>query len=149
MAKKMIGIIMGIACVIIGVFIMVSYFHAQKTQTAETTAMIIRIDSEVETDTDGFDTRWYYPVVEYAVDDKKYEERLPDSGSTDSTEYKEGESVIIQYNPDNPQEFSRKDSKGGIIGGIFFIIFGMVWSQWLHLLLEKFKVSYTILWRIF
>ena len=105
---------------------MVSHFNAQKTKTEETTAKIIRIDSEVETDTDGFDTRWYYPVVEYTVDGKKYETRLANSDSTNSTEYKEGQEVLVQYNPDKPEELSKKGDKGGLIGGIFFIVFGII-----------------------
>lgn len=126
--KKIISIIIGIACVVIGIFILVSYFNAQKTQTAETTATIIRIDSEVETDTDGFDTRWYYPVIEYTVNNQKYETRLPDSGTTNSTSYKEGEKVAISYNPDKPEELSKKGSKGGLLGGIFFIAVGLIIS---------------------
>ena len=34
--------------------------------------------------------------------------------------------VEIKYNPDNPIELSKKGSKGGLIGGIFFIIFGVI-----------------------
>ena len=124
--KKIIIIVIGIACVFIGIFILVSHFKAQKTQTAETTATIVRIDSEVETDTDGFETRWYYPVVEYAVEEERYETRLPNAGTTDSTEYKEGETVELQYNPNNPNEISKKGSKGGLLGGIFFIVVGII-----------------------
>ena len=124
--KKIIGIILGIACVVIGIFILISHFNAQKTQTAETTATIIRIDSEVEMDSDGFDTRYYSPVIEYTVDNKKYETRLPDSRTTNSAEYKEGETVTIQYNPDNPNEISTKGNKGGFFGGIFFIVCGLI-----------------------
>ena len=128
MSKKIISILIGIACVVIGIFILISYSKAQKTQTAETTATIIRIDSEVETDTDGFDTRYYYPVIEYTVDNQKYETRLPDSGTTNSAEYKDGETVSISYNPNNPNELSRKGSKGGLFGGIFFIAMGIIVS---------------------
>lgn len=124
MSKKIIGIVVGIICVVIGIFILISFFKAQKTQTAETIATIIRVDSELETDTDGFDTRYYYPVVEYTVNNQKYEIRLPDSGTTNSTIYKKGDTVEITYNPDNPNEISKKGSKGGLIGGIFFIAFG-------------------------
>lgn len=126
MGKKIISILVGIVCVVIGIFILVSYFKAQKTQTAETTATIIRVDSEVERDTDGFDSRYYYPVIEYTVDGQKYETRLPDSGTTNSAEYREGETVGITYNPDKPNEISKKGSIGGIIGGIFFIAFGII-----------------------
>lgn len=126
MSKKIIGILAGIVCVVIGIIILASYFKAQKTQTSEATATIIRIDSELETDSDGFETRYYYPVVEYTVNGKKYETRLPDSGTTNSTTYKEGQTVSIKYNPDNPNELSKKDSKGGLIGGIFFIAFGII-----------------------
>lgn len=126
MNKKIIALLVGIVCIGIGAFMLVSYFKAQSTQTAETTATIVRIDSEVETDTDGFDTRWYYPVVEYTVNNQKYETRLPDSGTTNSTSYKEGESVAIVYNPDKPEELSKKGSKGGLFGGIFFIAFGII-----------------------
>ena len=126
MMKKIISMIIGIACVVIGIFILVSYFNAKKVQTAETTATIIRIDSEVETDTDGFETRYYYPVIEYTVDNKKYEKRLPDSGTTNSTEYKENEIVEINYNPNNPNEISKKGSNGGLLAGIFFIVIGLI-----------------------
>ena len=124
--KKIIGLIVSIVTIIIGIAILITYFNAQKTQIAETTATIVRIDSEIEIDTDGFDTRWYYPVVEYTVNDIKYEKRLPDSGTTNSTEYKEGQTFSIKYNPDKPEEISKKDSNGGLIGGIFFIAFGVI-----------------------
>ena len=124
--KKIISLLAGIACIVIGIFILISHFKAQKTQTAETTATIIRVDSEVETDTDGLDTRNYYPVIEYTVNNQRYETRLPDSGTTDSSAYKEGEKVEIKYNPEKPNEISKKGSKGGLIGGAFFIIIGIV-----------------------
>ena len=124
--KRMIWMLVSIVCVGMGIFILVSYAHAQKTQTAQTTATIIRVDSEVETDSDGFDTRMYYPVVEYTVSGQRYEKRLPDSGTSNSTTYKEGQTVSIQYNPDQPEELSKQGSKGGLIGGIFFIAFGVV-----------------------
>ena len=126
--KKIITLIIGIACVVIGIYILVSHFNAKKTQTAETTATIIRIDSEVQTDSDGFDTRWYYPVIEYSVENQKYEKRLPDSGTTNSTEYKQGETVEINYNPQKPEEISKKGSKGGLLGGIFFVVVGIITS---------------------
>ena len=130
MNKKIIGIIIGIACVVIGIVILISFFKAQKTQTGETTATIIRLDSEVETevDSDGFErsTQMYYPVIEYTVDNQKYETRLPDSGTSNSTEYKEGQTVEIKYNPNNPNEISKKGSKGGLIAGIFFIVVGII-----------------------
>ena len=124
--RRLTGAIIGIIFVIIGIFVLVTYSNAKKTQTAETIATIIRIDSEIQTDSDGFDTRWYYPVVKYSVNDEEYEKRLPDSGSTNSTEYKEGEEVAISYNPDKPDEFSKKGSKGGLIGGIIFIAMGFI-----------------------
>lgn len=124
--RKIIGIIIGIACVIIGIVMMVSHFNSQKTQTAETTATIIRIDSELETDTDGFETRWYSPVVEYKVNSKSYEKQLPNKRTTNSTEYKVGDTVIIQYNPEKPEEISSKGDNGGLIGGIFFIVVGII-----------------------
>lgn len=124
--KKIIAMLIGIACVVIGIFILVSYFNAKKVQTAETTATIIIIDSEVETDTDGFETRWYYPVIEYTVDSEKYRTRLPDSGTSNSAEYKVGDKVEINYNPEKPEQISKKGSKGGLIGGIFFIVAGII-----------------------
>ena len=126
MNKRIISLVIGIVCIVIGIFIMVTHFTNKAKQTAETTATIVRVDSEVETDTDGLETRYYYPVIEYAVDEKKYENRLPDSGSSNSTEYKIGDSVTISYNPENPNELSKKGSIGGIIGGVFFIVFGII-----------------------
>ena len=123
--KKIIGIVLGIACVVIGIVIMISHFNAKKTQTAETTATVVRIDSEMELDEDNIETRYYTPVVKYSVNGKEYEEQLPNSRTTSSTEYKEGQEVTIQYNPDKPEELSSKGDKGGLIGGIFFIAFGI------------------------
>ena len=51
---------------------------------------------------------------------------LSNSGSTNSTEYKEGQEVTIQYNPDKPEELSKKGDNGGLFGGIFFIAFGII-----------------------
>lgn len=124
--RRIIGLIMGIACIIIGIFILISYFNAKKTQTSETTATIVRIDSEMQTDSDGIDTRYYYPVIKYTIGGKDYETRLHNSGSTNSTEYKEGDKIEITYNPEKPEEISKKGSTGGIIGGIFFIIVGII-----------------------
>lgn len=124
--KRIIGIIIGIVCVVIGIVIMVSHFKAQKVMTAEIIATVIRVDSEVERDTDGYDTRWYTPVVEYTIDDQKYEKQLPNSRSTNSTEYTVGQEVTLQYNPDKPEEISLKGDKGGLIGGIFFIVVGII-----------------------
>ena len=123
--KKIIGILLGLASIVIGIVMIVSHFKIQKVQTAETSATIIRVDSEVETDSDGFDTRYYYPVIEYTVEEKKYETRLANSGSTNSTEYNVGNTINIKYNPDNPTEISQKGSNAELFGGIFFAIIGL------------------------
>lgn len=124
--RRIIGIIAGIAAMVIGVFVLLSHFNAQKTQVAEATATVIRIDSEVQTDTDGLDNRMYYPVVEYTIDGKTYESRLDNTGTSNSAEFKEGQEIAIQYNPDNPEELSKKGDKGGLVGGIIFIALGLV-----------------------
>lgn len=124
--NRVITLIIGIVCVVIGIFILISHFTNQAKQTGEVTAKVVRIESRVEQDTDGLDTRYYYPIVEYTVDNKKYEQQLPDSGSTISSEYKEGDTVELSYNPDNPNEISKKGSIGGMIAGIFFIIVGII-----------------------
>lgn len=124
--KKILTLVIALACIIIGIIIMVSYFNAQKTQTAETTAIVIRIDSELELDTDNYETRYYTPVVKYTVNGVEYEEQLPNSKTTNSAEYKKGQEVTIKYNPDNPSELSSKGDSGGLIGGIAFIAFGII-----------------------
>ena len=124
--NKILFIIAGIACIVIGVFSLTTHFSNKKTQTAETIATVIRVDSEVEQDTDGFDTRYYYPVIEYEVEGQTYEERLPDSGTTNSTAYQIGDKIDIKYNPDDPSKISKSGSISGLIGGIFFIIFGII-----------------------
>ena len=124
--KKIITLIIGIACVVIGIAILVSYFNTQKTQTAETTATVVRIDSEMELDDDNIETRYYTPVVKYSVNGKEYEKQLSNSRTTNSTEYKEGQEITIKYNPDNPDELSKKGDKGGLICGIFFIVVGII-----------------------
>lgn len=124
--NKIVTLIIGIAAVVIGIIILITHFTSQAKQTAETTATVIRIESRMETDTDGEDTRYYYPIIEYTVNNQKYEQQLPDSGSTISSDYKEGDKIEVTYNPDNPNEISKKGSFGGLIAGIFFIIIGII-----------------------
>ena len=126
MLKRLIGLVIGISCVVVGIVILASHFKAQKTQTAETTSTVVRVESQIETDSDGIDSVWYYPVVKYTVDGKDYETRIPSTGSTNSKEYKEGQEIVVKYNPNKPEEVSPKGSKGGLIGGIAFILMGVV-----------------------
>ena len=121
--RKIIILLMSIAFVVIGVVLLISHFHAQKTQIAQTIAIIVRIDSELETDSDGYDTRYYYPVIKFTANNKNYEKRLP-SGTADSTYYTIGQSIQIKYNPDNPEDFSKLGDNGNLFGGIVFIVLG-------------------------
>lgn len=122
--KRLIVVLFSITAVVLGIFILGSYIKMQRTQTAHMSAAIIRVDSQIETDSDGMDTRVYYPVVEYTVDGQRYESQVPDSGTSNSTTYKEGQTIEIQYNPEKPDELSKQGSKGRLIGGIFFLVFG-------------------------
>ena len=124
--NRIITLIVGIISIVIGIVILITHFTNQAKQTEEITATVVRIESRVEQDTDGFDTRYYYPVISYTVNNQTYEKQLPDSGSTISSDYKEGDTVVISYNPDNPNEISKKGSIGGLIAGIFFIIVGII-----------------------
>ena len=125
MNKKIINLLVGIALVVLGIVLIIMHFNNKAKLTAEVTAKVIRVDSELEYDTDGFETRYYTPIIEYTADNKTYENRLS-TRTTNSVEYKIGDSIVINYNPENPNEFQQKGSLAFIIGGAIAILVGAV-----------------------
>ena len=95
----------------------------------ETKATIIRIEKELSPtydETDGFDAADYeYTVfVEYTYNGKTYSEK--EYGSYNSS-MKEGDTVILYVNPDEPDDFMCEPVNGFIwvIIGIVIIIVGI------------------------
>lgn len=129
-STKKFVIVIGCVFIIIGIVILVFHFNSQKVQAAETTAKIIRIDNEVETDSDGFHTTYYTPVIEYTVNEQRYIKKLTNSKTSNSIEYRVGDEITIQYNPDKPQEITEKGNiralTGGLVGGIVAIGLGIM-----------------------
>jgi len=115
--RLLIPIIIGIGSIITGIFLIVENENYKK-HTTETEAIITRIEQDNES------THNVY--ITFSVNGTEYSGILGTYGSG----MKEGNSVNIRYEPDNPQNFRYSSISGWglgmlLVGGAFFII-GMV-----------------------
>lgn len=65
----------------------------------------------------------YSPLVKYTADGNEYEGEA-DISSVLPSKFKEGETLTIKYNPNNPAEFCVKGRLGNIKWGIGLVLIG-------------------------
>jgi len=108
------------------VFLGVKNVVASKTWP-EVTSKVSRIEEYFDA-SDDTETTKYHIYVEYKVEGKTYEAMLDEPKSS----YKEGDEVVIRYNPNKPEETSSTSTFGKIIllafGGLVFVI-GIVMAK--------------------
>lgn len=97
--------------------------------TEKTDGVVVKIERVEENTEDGTSIS-YAPVYEYTVNDKTYSHRSGNRTSKGLVKYKEGDKVVINYNPNNPDEYYVEgDNSNNImviifasVGGIFLIL---------------------------
>ena len=124
MVRKLLFIVFGIVALGLGIFIMVSGSRLAKACTEETTGTVVGILREEDTDSEGFTSIMYIPQIEYKVGEQFYTAK--GSGSSDASAHSIGEQIQIMYNPANVQEYLIKGDNSSNIGGIIWIVFGII-----------------------
>ena len=124
MIKRLIIIIIGIVAIGLGIFILISGSRLAKVCTAETTGTVVGILREEEIDSEGYTSISYAPQIEYKVGEKLITAK--GNGSSNASAHTVGEQIQIMYNPDNVEEYMIKGDNSSSIGGIIWIVLGIV-----------------------
>lgn len=92
--------IVGLVFLVIGIVLMRLDNKKRALCSGEAKGVVVRIDSKQSTDSDGFKSTVYAPVVSYTVNGKEYEERS--SIYSSPCKFNEGDIAIIHYDPGDP-----------------------------------------------
>ena len=92
--------------------------------TEEATATVVGVERQTHRSR-GHRTSEYHPIVEFAAKDMTVH-KAADISSIFRGKYKEGATLNVRYNPENPEEFLVKGKFvwTGIIGGSALILLG-------------------------
>lgn len=124
MIKRLVVILIGIMAIVLGIFVMISGSRLAKVCTAETTGTVVGILREEETDSEGYINVVYTPQIEFKVGEQLV--TIRGNGSSNASDHTVGEQVEIMYNPDNVNEHMIKGDNSSSIGGIVWIVLGVV-----------------------
>lgn len=130
---------MGIIFAIVGLVVFVLAFLKKSHCTAITTGKVVEISRELETNNqyngnfinhanqqyNGFGGQRQvnlYPIFEYTIGENKYVKK----SKTSSYRYHVGQDVTVHYNPQNPDESYINGTYTSLIGGIIFMIIGII-----------------------
>ena len=126
------GIIIGITFWIMGILIFISDYSKVRRCTDKAAAIIVDVIKEehwkYRKHGSGYETN-YYPVIEFAVRDKKYRVKTRIKAYHSDT-YKEGAELDIQYNPQNPSDLKLQGNslRESVIGMGFMFLLGAVFA---------------------
>ena len=124
MIKSLIMIIVGLVAIGLGVFFIVSGNNLVKVCTEETTGTVVGILRDEETDSEGYTSIVYTPQIEYKVGEQLVS--VKGNGSSNASDHTVGEQIEIMYNPNNVEEHMIKGDNSSNIGGIIWIVLGVV-----------------------
>ena len=126
------GIIIGITFWILGILIFISDYSKVRRCSEKAVAIIVDVIKEkhwkYRKHGSGYETN-YYPVIEFAVGDKKYRVKTGIKAYHSDT-YKEGAELDIQYNPQNPSDLKLPGNslRESVIGMGFMFLLGAVFA---------------------
>ena len=115
-----------------GILIFISDYSKVKRCTEKASAIIVDVIKEehwkYRKHGSGYETN-YYPVIEFAVGDKKYRVKTGIKAYHSDT-YKEGTELDIQYNPQNPSDLKLPGNslRESVIGMGFMFLLGAVFA---------------------
>ena len=131
-AMMLTGIIIGITFWIMGILIFISDYSKVRRCTDKAAAIVVDVIKEehwkYRKHGSGYETN-YYPVIEFAVRDKKYRVKTRIKAYHSDT-YKEGAELDIQYNPQNPSDLKLQGNslRESVIGMGFMFLLGAVFA---------------------
>ena len=115
-----------------GILIFVSEYSKVRRCTDKATAIIVDVIKEehwkYRKHGSGYESN-YYPVIEFAVGDKKYRVKTGIKAYHSDT-YTEGAELDIQYNPQNPSDLKLQGNSlwESVIGMGFMFLLGAVFA---------------------
>ena len=133
--KRFMVLIIGIIFLAAGIFLFYRSVSLTKKCTKETTATVVDMKQEFDTDGDSADYM-YYPILEYVVDGKTIRVTMSNGSSTPA--YNINQKITVLYNPSKPKEFIVKGDKSSNVIGIIFMTLGVVISGYgIYVALKK------------
>ena len=115
-----------------GILIFISEYSKVRRCTAKAAAIVVDVIKEehwkYRKHGSGYETN-YYPVIEFAVGDKKYRVKTRIKAYHPDT-YTEGAELDIQYNPQNPSDLKLQGNslRESVIGMGFMFLLGAVFA---------------------
>lgn len=124
----MILIIVGIAFICYGAYFLVPDLYKRMNCNSETEGIIVSTYMKEVYEFKQF-TKYYYPVYEYEVNEKKYTLQ-PDEYSRHDDYFKLGAKTEVIYNKNNPAVAEVKSNFNGIRTGSIYAAIGFVFIIW-------------------
>ena len=121
--KKIFIILFGLIFVGVGAFMLIKGNDLAKRCTASAEGTVIEIITEDSTDSDGFTTYTYYPVIQYTVDGKTVSKKS--SSGSNPSKYNVNDKVDVLYDPNKVEDYIIKGDKTTSFFGIIFIVAGI------------------------
>ena len=117
-------LIMGAACMLGSAYVLYKMILKMRKCSREAVATVICTESKRVRSRRRSHTE-YYPVVEFEVDGKLIQERAGIS-SRSASNYPEGRTLNIKYDPENPEKFvvKGKSSIPALLSAAFFLLCG-------------------------
>ena len=127
MIKRLFVVILGIAIVVLGVYLINKSNNLVKVCTEQTTGKVIEIIEKEDYDSDSGFNYLYYPVIEFS--DGETTISYESNEGSNPSHYSVNDEVEVHYNPNNLEEHYVKGETGMNKGiGIFCIVLGIIFS---------------------
>ena len=115
-------LIVGILVVAVGAFLLYPALRNALKCKGETEGTIVSVERKRSNRKND-----YYPVMEFTAGGKTIR-KTADISSRFSTKFKEGSTLMIKYNEDDPEEFfiKGKSFRSNFFGGLFVVAVGVI-----------------------
>ena len=121
MKKFMAVIFVGIIFLGVGGFLLYQGMSLVKKCTEESTATVVDMKQELDTDSNGMNYL-YYPIIEYDADGDTI--RVTMSSGSSHPAYNINDKITILYNPSKTEQFIVKGDKSSNVMAIVFMTIG-------------------------
>lgn len=115
-------IIIGAIMLIVGIVMMNNTKKKTEACTGEAKATVVRLDEAHSEDSEGYSKTTYAPVVEYSVGGETYTGMSP--VHTSPCKYTVGQTVIVHYDPADPNVMIIEGDNSSKFLSIFFMAMG-------------------------
>ena len=121
--KKILVILFGLIFVGAGVFLFIKGNDLVRRCTVSTEGTVVEIITEDSTDSNGFTTYTYYPVIQYTANGKNVSKKS--SSGSNPSKYNVNDKVDILYDSNKVEDYIIEGDKTTNFFGIIFIVAGL------------------------